>query len=31
LAWVRAGQKEKKRKKGVNGFKLIEIECFDEN
>jgi hypothetical protein len=30
LAWVRAGQKEKK-KKGVNGFKLIEIECFDEN
>jgi len=27
---VRAGQKEKK-KKGVNGFKLIEIECFDEN
>jgi len=27
---VRAGQKEK-RKKGVNGFKLIEIECFDEN
>jgi len=28
---VRAGQKENKKEKGVNGFKLIEIECFDEN